>query len=302
MLRLDAHLHVFAKVSAEFPRHSDQTMPADSEAPVEVLLQEMEEHGVDQAVLVQIGGAELDQHAYLRHCLKAHPERFRGIGLIPTDCSNPAAHMDRLAADGDLIGFRLFDLGGPFDPLALLDIRTTATYPIWQRAAEKDYVLWLYPRAGDSHIIAFLIDAFPQVRVVFNHLMVFPGQDSITFDELGRPQIDTPMPPMTRYSSQRLHQYENVRIHLSGQYAFSKEQYPYRDTAGWHTTLLQSFGADRLMWASDFPWILKEPGYGRLVGILDELLPDLDERDRVSIMGGAAARFLRFPPLSEKSS
>ena len=91
MLRLDAHLHVFAKVSAEFPRHSDQTMPADSEAPVEVLLQEMEEYGVDQAVLVQIGGAELDQHAYLRHCLKAHPKGKPKILSCPF-CGKEFAH------------------------------------------------------------------------------------------------------------------------------------------------------------------------------------------------------------------
>ena len=297
MLRLDAHLHVFARVSAEFPRLSHDQLPAAGEAPVESLLEQMEEQGVDQAVLVQIGGEQLEHHAYLRHCLKAHPDRFRGIGLIPAGCPDPAAHMDRLAGDGAIIGFRLFDLGGPFDPLAPLDIRTTATYPIWQRAAEKDYVLWLYPRAGDSHIVAFLLDAFPQVRVVFNHLMVFPGRDSISRHDLGRPQIATPMPPATRYSSLRLHQYENARVHLSGQYAFSKEDYPYRDTASWHASLLQSFGADRLMWATDFPWILPAPGYGRLVGILDQLLPDLDQRDRRAIMGGAAARFLRFPQL-----
>ncbi len=297
MARLDAHLHVFAKASAEFPRASTEAMPADREATVEMLLQEMEEHGVEQAVLVQTGGAELQQHAYLRHCLKAHPQRFRGIGLIPADCADAAGHMDRLAADGDIIGFRLFDLGGPYDPLAPLDIRHTATYPVWQRAAEKDYVLWLYPRAGDSHVVAFLIDAFPQVRVVFNHLMVFPGEDSVSIDEKGRPRIETSVPPLTRYSSMRLHQYENLCIHLSGQYAFSKEDYPYHDTAGWHDSLLRYFGAQRLMWASDFPWICQEPGYGRLVHLLDELMPELDEKERAAVMGGTAARFLRFPQL-----
>ena len=151
---------------------------------VEVEIQDATEYDL-VGVVVQTGGAELQQHAYLRHCLKAHPQRFRGIGLIPADCADAAGHMDRLAADGDIIGFRLFDLGGPYDPLAPLDIRHTATYPVWQRAAEKDYVLWLYPRAGDSHVVAFLIDAFPQVRVVFNHLMVFPGEDSVSGENPG---------------------------------------------------------------------------------------------------------------------
>ena len=296
MPRLDAHLHVFARASDEFPRETTE-LPAEREAPIELLLEEMESHGIDQAVLVQIGGAEVEHHAYLRHCLKTYSRHFRGIGLVPDTCPDPAAHMDRLAGDGHIIGFRLFDLGGPFDPLEPVDIRASKTYPIWQWAAEKDYVLWLYPRAGDSHIIAFLVDAFPQVRVVFNHLMVLPGAGTISLDDRGRPHIDTPVGAVSRYSTLHLHQYENVCIHLSGQYAFSKQDWPYEDTAEWHGRLLRYFGANRLMWATDFPWILEDPGYDKMVGIIDKLLPDLSQEERDAIMGGTAKRFLHFPDL-----
>ena len=48
------------------------------------------------------------------------------------------------------------------------------------------------------------------------------------------------------------------------------------------------------MRATDFPWILKEPGYDKLVGVIDELLPDLSEEERADIMGGTAKRFLGF--------
>jgi len=82
---------------------------------------------------------------------------------------------------------------------------------------------------------------------------------------------------------------------LAGQYAFSKQPYPYPDLADWHRRLLQTFGADRLMWASDFPWILSDPGYGPLTRVVDALLPDLTARERADIMGGTAKRFLRFP-------
>ena len=70
-------------------------------------------------------------------------------------------------------------------------------------------------------------------------------------------------------------QYENVYVHLSGQYAFSKEPWPYRDLTEWHERLhapknrMQGFGADHLLWATDFPWILKNPGYDKLVGVID---------------------------------
>jgi len=48
------------------------------------------------------------------------------------------------------------------------------------------------------------------------------------------------------------------------------------------------------MWASDFPWITTNPGYGASVQVLDHLLPDLNEQERRQIMGETARRFLRL--------
>ncbi len=299
---IDAHVHAFAKNSREFPREVNQKLPADREEPVEKLLKEMESCGVDQAVLVQIGGRNLEHHRYLQHCLRANPNRFLGIGLIPEDVSSPEDHMDRLTEDGHIIGFRLSNLGGPRDPLAEMDVRTFKTYDIWKHAAEKDYVLWLYPRAVDAHTVPFLIDAFPQVRVVFNHMLACPGTGSFHWDDKGRPRVTLEqLPPQTRYATFGLHQYENVCVLLSGQYAFSQEEWPYRDLTEWHERLyapktrIQGFGADRLMWATDFPWIVEDPTYEKMVQVVDALLPDLTPSDREDIMGGTAKKILRFP-------
>ena len=296
MMQIDAHVHVFTRASTEFPRQTSDQLPPEREEPVEKLLQEMEQHGVDRAVLVQIGGAELKHHAYLQHCLKTHPGRFLGIGLIPDNVPSQLDHMDRLAEHGDIIGFRLHQIGGPLDPFAPIDIRSFKTYPIWRHAAEKDYVLWLYPHAADAHLIPFLVAAFPQVRVVFNHLMICPGADAFSWDEQGRPRIKVALDfPPTAYSTLGLGHCENVYIHLSGQYAFSNEEWPYRDLAAWHERLARkSFTTDRLLWASDFPWIAQNPGYGQLTRIVDELVPDLSLVERANIMGGNAKRFLQF--------
>ena len=271
---------------------------------MEKLLESMAVSRIDQAVLVQIGGERFEHHAYLRHCLKAYAGRFLGIGLIPGDDPSPQDHMDRLAADGDVIGFRLMSMGGPADPLAPMDVRTFSTYPIWKHAAEKDYVLWLYPQAADAHTVPFLIDAFPGMRVVFNHMLATPGKGSFSWDEKGRPQVElSQFPPMSRYSTMGLHHYENVYVHVSGQYAFSKQAWPYRDLTEWHERLhvpkdrMQGFGAAHLLWATDFPWIVEEPGYDKMTRVVEQLLPDLTREELVDIMGGTAKRLLRFPDL-----
>ena len=191
--------------------------------------------------------------------------------------------MDQLAADGNIIGFRLSSIGGPADPLARMDIRTFETYPIWKHAAEKDYVLWLYVGAGEIHQVPFLIDAFPQVRVVFNHMLACPGKGAFSYDARHRPHVEIKQSSITRYTTAGLNRYENVYVHLSGQYAFSNEDWPYKDLKGWLApgTFLRRFGARRLMWATDFPWIA-------------ELEPDLPASDLAEIMGGTAKRVLRF--------
>ena len=55
------------------------------------------------------------------------------------------------------------------------------------------------------------------------------------------------------------------------------------------------YGIEKLMWATDFPWIFKNPGYDKMSRIIDELLPDLSEYEYNQIGGGNAQKFLRFP-------
>ena len=186
MPRIDSHLHTFVKASSEFPRETSELAPSGREEPVEKLLVEMEKHHIDQAMLVQIGGTSIGHHGYLLHCLKTYPDRFLGIGLIPPDSPDPERHMDQLADETGIIGFRLNRIGGPRDPFDKIDAREFRTYRLWKHAAEKDYVIWLYVRAIDTHLIPYLTQAFPQVRVVLNHLAVCPGTGKFSVDEKGR--------------------------------------------------------------------------------------------------------------------
>ena len=294
MTRIDCHLHVFAKESAEFPREVSAVCPADREETAEKLLGEMEAHDIDQATLTQMGGSELVHHNYVRHCVDTYPGRFQGIGLIPGNCDEPEEHMDWVAGDGQFMGFRLRDLGGPRDPLTPMDVRDYSSYRIWKHAAERDYVLWLYLSHTEIYGLAYLIDAFPQVRVVINHLGVSPGEGQFSWDQYGRPHVDGVNTYFLMHNMYRLSQYENVAMMLSGHYAFSNQPYPWLDFAENAKMLVRAF-PQRLMWASDFPWICVEPGYGNMVKLLKELVPDVSADDYDSIMGGAAKRILRFP-------
>jgi predicted TIM-barrel fold metal-dependent hydrolase len=91
-----------------------------------------------------------------------------------------------------------------------------------------------------------------------------------------------------------LARFANVYAMVSGQYAFSREPYPHRDLEPVVRAVYRAYGADRLLWASDFPWILEEPGYTAQLALADELLPDISSSERAAILGGTARKLLTF--------
>jgi predicted TIM-barrel fold metal-dependent hydrolase len=298
MGKIDALAHVFLKPSAEFPRETSEEMPEEREAPVELLLAQMEANDVDQAVLVQAGGAEVDQHSYLLKCLKDHPGQFRGIGRIPDDTDDPKEHMDRLAGEGDIIGFQLERFGGPLDPLGPMIPSEWKMYAAYEHAAEKDFVLYLYPEAAQVHMVPFFLEAFPQVRTVFKHMMVCPGRDGVTWTD-GKPHIEVQKPSITRHTTAEFYQFENVYSIMSGSYAISDEAWPYEDLTGWHSPLsfVRRYGSDHSLWGSDFPFVLKDPGYAKTAELMETVLADTPKGDLENVMGEAARRILRFKEL-----
>lgn len=92
----------------------------------------------------------------------------------------------------------------------------------------------------------------------------------------------------------KLARHPNVYVHMSGQYAFSRTSYPYADLRPVVERVYNAFGADRMMWASDYPFIESEPGYAETLALVDHQLPAITAAERLAIRGGTAARLFRF--------
>jgi len=58
--------------------------------------------------------------------------------------------------------------------------------------------------------------------------------------------------------------------------------------------LFKIFGPERMLWASDFPWILEVPGYEEQLNLVEILLPDQTQKELNLIKGGNAERLFRF--------
>jgi L-fuconolactonase len=281
-MRIDGHLHVFLSQQEDPEREVSELAPSGREAQVELLIETMAAHGIDGAVLVPLGR----ERAYVARCLKASPDRFVGVCVADeTLHADPPRRLRERAAAG-FLGVRMGRLGEPGRPL-----RESPEYPTLAEMAAEGLVLWHYAPPDQLPLLREAIELLPELTVCLNHLGFCPERMDV--DEHDRPRLRTPLPPATLPSVLELAVFPRVHVMLSGLYGWSDEAYPYGDLTGVVQALYESYGARRLFWASDFPWILEEPGYGAVLELPDRHLPNLTDAERADVFGGTVARI--FP-------
>ena len=76
-----------------------------------------------------------------------------------------------------------------------------------------------------------------------------------------------------------------------GEYAFSKVPWPYADMQPMVEDVYRAYGrGSHDVGVPDSPWIVVEPGYQKLVDLLDYHLPDISAAEKEMIMGGTALK------------
>lgn len=286
-MRVDAHAHVF-RPAAVSRRGVDPLAPADRDAPVERLIDVLDRHGIDRAVLVP-----LDEHDdYVAECRAASPDRFVAVAVSTAaerglGDGDPVALLEERRARFPFRALRTMWLGRPGH-----DLRDSPALPMLQWCAENGVALWAYLPPDQFGLVEGLARRLPELRIALNHFGFSP--EDMRVDEHGRPWFENRLPAERVEAVCALAEHPGVHVLLSGQYAVSSEDAPYADLDGPTARSLQAFGADRLMWGSDFPWPDPVPGYGALIDSIYAALTSAGasagERERV--MGGTAARLL----------
>ncbi len=89
----------------------------------------------------------------------------------------------------------------------------------------------------------------------------------------------------------RLAEFPNVYVKTSAFYALGAKKPPYRDLGPMIRALRDSFGASRLMWASDCPFqVQEEHTYGDSINLIRSGLDFLTVDDRQWILGKTAEK------------
>jgi len=284
-LIIDSHLHIWAnsvEASHGFP-YAEGQEPPESLAEVgcaSYLLQSMHESGVDGALIVQPINHKFD-HSYVLSAIKAHPTQFKGMLL-----HNPSLSVeDAVSTLEDLVlkGF----VGVRFNPYLWPKVGTQSWKPmstpgegglaVYQRCAELKIPVGIMCFQGlEIHYddVLELLKASPQTTMVLDHF----GFTSFT------PQGDQAFQKLLKLAV-----YPQVVVKISALFRLNDEAPYKRVKTERFDPLLTAFGAGRLMFGSDYPFVLEQTsGYGGTKELVSSWIEDKAAEDL--IMGGTAQR------------
>jgi len=111
-------------------------------------------------------------------------------------------------------------------------------------------------------------------------------------DHLGLPPDARNLDDLARI--RELARIPGLHVKLSGMYALSRDGYPFRDTWAWAAGVVDAFGPDRTIWASDWPLAGEHATYAQLRGLVDEL-PFLDGAARTALLTTTPKRLWHLP-------
>ncbi|WP_426171535.1 amidohydrolase family protein [Pseudoduganella sp. R-34] len=116
----------------------------------------------------------------------------------------------------------------------------------------------------------------------------------IVIDHLAKPAMDGMPDAQWLRDLARLAALPQVECKLSGMVTEAGPGWTVQQLQPYANHVLQVFGAERVMWGSDWPVLLLATDYAAWVDASETLLAGLDERQRTAVFGNNARRFYRI--------
>ncbi len=242
--------------------------------PVEALVDQMDRNGVGQAVLVQIQGQTNNE--YQRRCVERFPDRLVSVVIVDTQSPDAARQLERekeLGARG--VRFTASTRSPGDDPLL-----------IWRAAARLGLPVTCGGTASAfaSDEFAALVETLPELPIIVEHL-----------GSVNHPDGEG-SPYETRRKVFALARFPNAYLKIHGLGEFAKRAMPVREPFPFEEPIppllelaYEAFGADHLLWGSDFPPVSGREGYANALRLTMDRFADKSEQDRSRIFGGTAA-------------
>jgi predicted TIM-barrel fold metal-dependent hydrolase len=179
------------------------------------------------------------------------------------------------------------------------EFRSGGLEPLFAAAEKHRLPLFLFA-SGICPLVVPVAERHPDLTLIIDHNGL-PSPPPMKLDD--DPWVQLPeVLDLARFS--------NVAVKLTAPNALSKKPYPHDDIWPHVNKLLQAFGPERLVWASDFTRLRMAPGttergsrdqwaalYSDSVNALRDT-PEVSEKDKELLFGGTLRSLLRWPRTS----
>ena len=267
MSKIDSHLHVWAHDSERYPYRPGGGEPS-SRGDVEYLMELLEEAGVSGAVIVQPIYHGFD-HSYVTDVLRRYPDQFVGMALANPVAPDSVDRLKRLVEEDGYRGVRINPNLWPHTE----SLDGAIGYRLMEYCAEARIAAGFLIEPRHFPDVSALCERFPEVTTIIDHF--------------GRVRPDAPDDISALIG---LSKHQNSYVKVSGFPVSSHQEWPYGDMSGIVHRLIEDYGPQRLMFATDFPHIVGQCGYSRGWEIADRITPSLDEKHQNWIMSGTVSK------------
>jgi L-fuconolactonase len=241
--------------------------------PVEALIHQMDENGVLHAVLVQIRGQYDNDYQFA--CVERFPDRLVSVVALDRAAKDSERRLEALKARGAR-GLRLWASWLDADGVRL-----------WRAAAALGMSVSCNGSAAEfaSDRFSALVEALPNLSIVIEHFGASTNRDREgVLDDLRRKVLALARFPNTY-----------MKIHGLGEFAARAmpvaEPFPFeRPIPPRLREIYNAFGANRMMWGSNFPPVSQLEGYRNSLKLPMQEFADIPESEREMIFGGTAVR------------
>jgi predicted TIM-barrel fold metal-dependent hydrolase len=300
---IDSHVHIWANAlqatSHGFPYVPSDNPPPDSlrdVAHVESLHQNIQTAGLTGALIVQ-PIHHLFDHSYVRQALTQYPDTFKGMLLHDPSLSSDAAvaRLEELALAG-FVGVRFNPyLWNKVDVVAVVEDEKTTKQEQRYSPMSRGAGLAVYRRCGELRMpvgimcfqglslhyddIVELLTQSPETIMILDHFgFTAVGKDDNDANDLAFAQL------------LELAKYPAAHVKISALFRLGDTTPTYSHVYEQRfVPLLQAFGPHRLLYGSDFPYVLQQPpGYAGMHELVSSWCPD--DESRTAILGGTAER------------
>jgi predicted TIM-barrel fold metal-dependent hydrolase len=277
MTVIDAHSHIWTRDIKKYPMAKSATL-ADLAPPsftTEELLTTMAAEHVDRCVLIAHNKFYGFDNRYMTDAAKAHPGKFRVVGMVDDAKPHPAAEMKRLLPLG-VTGFRIVP-GRRGDTW----LSNSGMQAMWRCSAETRQAICCLINPEHLPEVDKNCERFPDTPVVIDH-----------FARIG---IDGKFAAADMKNLCRLARHKHTSVKISAYYALGEKKPPHLEMLPVIKRLYESFGARRLMWASDSPYqLVGKNNYSASIALVRDRIDFVSPEEREWLLGGTAEKVYFF--------